>query len=162
MGRSCIVCSRSDRDDLERRLVAGEPVAAVARSVDIARSSLRRHAEAHLPAELAGLRDAGKRISTARATDRLEDLYARARAVLEHAEAEGRHPIALQAVRELRGFVELIAKLSGELDSKPDVVVNITSSSEWVAVQTVILTALDPYPDARLAVAEALAPLGAA
>jgi hypothetical protein len=108
------------------------------------------------------LREAGERIATARAQDRLEDLYGRARAVLESAEAEGRHPIALQAVRELRGIVELLARLTGELDSRPDVVVNITTTSEWIAVQTVILTALDPYPDARLAVAEALAPLGAA
>lgn len=162
MGRSCSVCTSEARDEVERALVADEPLAAISRRFGIGRDALRRHAMGHLPSELAGLREAGERIATARASDRLEDLYARARTVLDRAEAEGRHPIALQAVRELRGIVELLARLTGELDSRPDVVVNITASAEWVELQTVIVAALGPFPDARRAVAEAIAPLGAA
>jgi transposase-like protein len=162
MGRACTICSREDRDAIEQRLVSGERVRAVAREFGVGRDALMRHHAGHLPSDLVGLREAGERIATARAADRLEDLYRRANGVLEAAEAEGRHPIALQAVRELRGIVELLARLSGELESRPDVVVNITASSEWIELQTTILVALEPFPDARQALAAAIAPMAVA
>lgn len=161
MGRSCSVCAHADRDELERRLVAGDPIRAVARQTGVGRDALARHAASHLPSDLAALRDAGQRIETARALDRLEGLFAEGQEVLAAARAEGRHQVSLAAIRELRGVIELLARLTGELDERPDVVVNIASSAEWLQVQTVIVGALEPYPEARLAVAEALAPLGA-
>jgi hypothetical protein len=42
----------------------------------------------------------------------------------------------------------------GELQTQPTF--NIIMAPEWVEVRTVVLQALDPYPDARLAVAGAL------
>jgi hypothetical protein len=50
--------------------------------------------------------------------------------------------------------LELLGKLAGELQSAPQV--NILISPEWVRLRTLILEALEPYPDARLAVAGAL------
>jgi hypothetical protein len=138
------------------------PLQAIARSAGVGRDALRRHAASHLPGELAALREAGQKIEHARALDRLEQLFAEGNEVLAAARAEGRHQMSLVAIRELRAVVELIARLTGELDDRPDVVVNIASSAEWLQVQTVIVGALEPYPDARQAVAEALAPLGAA
>jgi hypothetical protein len=53
--------------------------------------------------------------------------------------------------------IELQAKLLGDLDERP--VINVLVSSEWVAVRTVLLEALSPYPDARAAVASRLVAL---
>ncbi len=61
---------------------------------------------------------------------------------------------ALGAIREARGCVELLGKLAGELQDAPTV--NVFVSAEWLEVQTVILTALEPHADARFAVADAL------
>ena len=62
----------------------------------------------------------------------------------------------MAAVRELRGLVELLAKITGELDERPSVTVNLTASPEWQHLQGVILAALARFPDAREAVAGAL------
>jgi phytoene/squalene synthetase len=63
-----------------------------------------------------------------------------------------------QAIRafhaEARRDLELLAKLMGELDERPQV--NILIAPQ---VQQVIIAALTPYPDARRAVVDALAPL---
>ena len=62
--------------------------------------------------------------------------------------------IALGAIREARGCVELLGKLAGELQD--GATVNVFISAEWQTVQTAILDALAPHPDARIAVAMAL------
>jgi len=57
-------------------------------------------------------------------------------------------------LRELRKSIELLARVSGELDDRP--VVNIVSLPQWVELRTLILTAIEPYPLAREAVVEVL------
>jgi hypothetical protein len=59
----------------------------------------------------------------------------------------------LGAIREARGNLELLAKLLGELDERP---VNVLLSPEWLNLRTVIVTALEPHPEARGAVLEAI------
>jgi hypothetical protein len=59
----------------------------------------------------------------------------------------------------MRQALETIARITGEIDERPTTVINLATSEEWIEVQTDILTALAPYPDARRAVAAALAPL---
>ena len=55
--------------------------------------------------------------------------------------------------------LELLAKLMGELDARP--VVNLVVSPEWLQVRATLLMVLSPYPEARIAVAGALAALDA-
>jgi len=62
--------------------------------------------------------------------------------------------LILKVSARLQGQLELVAKLIGELQQEGTV--NIILAPEWVEMRTVILTALVPYPDARLAVAHAL------
>ena len=50
--------------------------------------------------------------------------------------------------------IELQAKLIGELDDRPQV--NLLVAPQWLELRVQILAALQPYPEARLAVAEAL------
>ena len=90
----------------------------------------------------------------------VRSLQGRALAILDRAEKAGDLRTALGAIREARGNLELLAKLLGELNDAPQV--NILVNPEWVSVRGVLLGALGPYPDARAAVAGALASLGAA
>ena len=63
--------------------------------------------------------------------------------------------LVLKAANQLQRHLELIARLLGELQDQSAVNVLVVNP-EWLQVRTVILQALDPFPDARLAVAEAL------
>ena len=83
-------------------------------------------------------------------------LLARARAILDAAERSGKPATALAAIKESRAILETVARVTGELDTHPQVTVNVLGSPEWIEIQRVILTALRPYPDARWAVAAAL------
>jgi hypothetical protein len=87
---------------------------------------------------------------------RLQD---RAAGILDGAELSGDGRLALAAIREIRGIVELLAKMLGELDSAPNVSVEL--STDWAVIRAALLVALGPYPEARVAVAETLVGLGA-
>jgi hypothetical protein len=80
----------------------------------------------------------------------LRDLHSRVLGILERAEESGDLRAATGAIREARSMIELLAKLTGELDEKPEV--NIVLSPQWLAIRGAILDALEPFPEARIAV----------
>lgn len=67
----------------------------------------------------------------------------------------GRDPTtALKAIREAGRMVELCAKLTGDLDESTTV--NLVIAPQWITLQSTILMALAPHPEARSAVVAAL------
>jgi len=153
--RSCTVCSHPKREEIDRALVEGVSAAEISgRYRTLGERAVRRHRSNHLPAKLVM---AEKAAEVAEADDLLEqvgDLQRRALAILDRAEEAGELRTALSAIREARGNLELLAKLLGELDERP--VVNLNVSSEWLELRAVIVTALEPHPEAMSAVVGAL------
>jgi hypothetical protein len=86
--------------------------------------------------------------------EQVRDLQVRTFAILEAAEESKQHRTALSAIREARSNLELLAKLLGELDERP--VVNLNVSPEWLELRAVIVGALEPYTEARVAVLQAI------
>jgi hypothetical protein len=117
--------------------------------------AMERHNAAHLPAKLAKAAEAKEVVEARDLLSQVRELQSRARGILDKAEEAGDLRAALGAIREARGNLELLAKLLGELDESKNV--NVVLSPEWLNVRTVILGALVPYSEARLAVAGALA-----
>ena len=154
MPRSCTVCAHPRREGIDRALVGGASNRSVASLYDVSEAAVRRHKANHLPAKLV-LAQAAEEV--ARADDLLgqvQDLQAHTLAILEAAEGKKQHRTALSAIREARSNLELLAKLLGELDERP--VVNLNLSPEWLELRAVIVTALEPYSEARGAVLRAL------
>lgn len=154
MPRTCTVCPHPEREAIDAALVSGESTGKISgryRTID--ERALRRHRANHLPASLAKARDAEE---VSRADDLLSqvrDLQGRALDILEKAEAAGEMRTALGAIREARGNLELLAKLLGELDERP---VNVLVSPQWLELRAVIVAALQPHPDAREAILDAI------
>lgn len=93
----------------------------------------------------------------ARADDLLAqvcDLRDKALGILQKAETTNDLRAAVAAIREARGCVELLGKLAGQLKDAPTL--NLFVTAEWREVQGLILSALEPHPEARLAVASSL------
>jgi hypothetical protein len=68
---------------------------------------------------------------------------------------EGDRRTALLAIRTENKQLELMAKLTGQLNEAPQL--NILMNPEFMKLKSVILTTLAPYPDARLKLSERLA-----
>jgi hypothetical protein len=160
LGRSCTVCDHPEREAIERSLLEREPCISIAERTGLGRMALARHKRDHSPIWLARMTEAtGPTASSVR--ERIEALISRIETVMADAEGARRHTVVLSAARELRAALETVGRITGELDERPEMVVNVAASTEWHELQTAILSALAPFPEARRAVAGALAPLGA-
>jgi len=62
--------------------------------------------------------------------------------------------LVLKTAQQLTGQTQLLAKLLGQLDERPQI--NVLMAPEWLQVRAALLTALAPYAEARQAVAAAL------
>ena len=58
--------------------------------------------------------------------------------------------------REARGYVELMGKALDRIREAPPAQITIVNNPQWVELRTLIITALEPYPEARKAVVHAI------
>jgi len=154
MPRTCTICSHPDRKAIDAALVGREAYRHIAGRFGTSTGALQRHKSEHLPASLVRAREAEEVTQADNLLDQVRSLQKKTLGILDRAEAAGDLRTALAGVREARGCLELLAKLSGELDERAQV--NILVAPEWIALRGNILTALETYPEARRAVAEAL------
>lgn len=161
MTMTCTVCTHDDREAVDAALLSGTSLRDIARRYDLSKDAVARHRRGHLSPALATVQAQREADTGQTAAERVEGLYAKAHRILESAEAAGKASVSLSAIRELRSIVELLARLTGELDERPQVV-NVLTAPEWLVIRSALLQALAPHPEARQAVAGALAELEAA
>jgi hypothetical protein len=148
------VCDHLERHGIDEALVSGTPYRSVAKRFEVSESAVYRHKVDHLPAHLLKAREFEEVAQADDLLDQVRDLQTRALDILERAEKVGDLRIALAAISQARGNLELLGKLAGELDERP--VVNVLLSPQWVMIRTTMLEALSAYPEAHSAVAESL------
>ena len=160
MPRTCTVCAHADRPAIDRALVAGESCSTLsARYRTIGRMALERHKGAHLPAHLVRAQEVEDVRQALDVVKQLKAINGAALQVLTDARRQGDPDLALKAIDRIHKQIELQARLLGELDDRP--VVNVLVAPQWLGMRAALVEVLAPYPDARVAVAGALARLEA-
>ena len=155
MPRRCSVCTHPDRENIDEALVGATAISAIsAKYRDISEDALGRHKANHLPSKLVMAEKAKEVAQADSLLEQVRDLQGRALAILDQAEMSGDLRTALGAIREARGNLELLAKLLGELSDAPQV--NLNVSPEWLQIRAVIVTALEPHPEAKNSVLRAI------
>jgi hypothetical protein len=86
---------------------------------------------------------------------KVQRLEGEAERIKDKAEASNDLRTALAGIHELSRIIELLARVRGEIQDQTTV--NILINPQWIEVRTVILKALEPFQEARAAVAGALA-----
>lgn len=119
MPRTCTVCSHPAREAIDEALVEGVAFPALAAKYGVSKDALSRHKAKHLPAKLVMARAAEDVAQADSLLDQVRDLQARAHRILDKAEGAGDLRTALGAIREVRGNLELLARLLGELNEQP-------------------------------------------
>jgi len=148
------VCDHPQKHSIDETLITGAPYRSVAKRFGLSESAVYRHKTEHLSAHLSKAREAEEVAQADDLLDQVRDLQGRALDILGRAEKAGDLRTALAAISQARGNLELLGKLAGELDERP--VVNLNASPEWLELRAVIVAALKPYSDARVAVLRAL------
>jgi hypothetical protein len=154
MARTCSVCAHPDRDSIDIALVAGKPLRDIAGQHALSTSALHRHAQGHLPETVKAAYAVKEQSHAVELLGRVENLIYEAEGLLKHGKKEKQSKAWASGISELRKTIELLARVTGELDERP--VINFIAQPEWVEIRTLILSALDPFPEAREKVLDAL------
>src|ERR671923_397656 len=153
MPQRCSLCFHPDRDAIDRDLLAQRPYRHMAAHYGTSTGALQRHKE-HLPVALTQATAAEAIAHGDDLLAQVRGLQAKAERILSQAEASGKLTVALQAIREARGCLELLGKLMGELGGKTTV--NVWMAPEWLELRAALIEALAPFPQARQAVTSTL------
>ncbi len=155
MPRRCSVCQHPERHVVDVSLVQRDSYRTIADSFGLSESALKRHVKDHLP-ELLVKSSAAVEASDAdalvaelrRVADNLERLS-------EKAEKDEDYRTAIAGNVALLKRAELLGKVRQLINEAPTLELHM--HPEWVQLQALIVNAVRPYPEAREAVAKALA-----
>jgi hypothetical protein len=153
MSRACSLCRHSKVEQINAELARGLSNRDAARYFKVTKSAAHRHRE-HILGVLAKATEAKEVAGADRLLAEVEALRVRSMELLARAESAKDFRAAAALMREARSCLELLGRLAGELREAPTV--SLVISSEWTATRDAVLVALQPYPEAALAVAAAL------
>ncbi|PLS85350.1 MAG: hypothetical protein CYG60_13110 [Actinobacteria bacterium] len=154
MPRACTVCRHDRRHDVEVALVRRDALRDIARRFSVSKDALSRHAKEHLPDRLLKAQEHEDVREALDVVAQLKLINEASLTILKEARDEGEPGTALRAIDRIQRQIELQAKLLGNLDERP--AVNLYISTEWLELRAVIVSALEPHPDARNSVLRAL------
>lgn len=146
MPRKCKTCHHPKRQNIDKKLIEGISIRNIAKQFSLSPTSVHRH-KAHIPEILSKAKDIKEKAHSESLMEQISSLQARALNILSKTEQAEDWRAANGAIREVRGCLELLGKLAGEL--KEGQSVNIIVSPQWVRLRTSIIEALEPHPEAN-------------
>jgi hypothetical protein len=155
MPRVCTVCDHDEGHSINVALVQRDgSYRTLAARYGLSQTALKRHAADHLPALLVRAKGAVEVAEAGDLLSRIEALQGRTLALLEAMEDTDNYGARLGAIREARANLELIGRVTRELESGPTL--NLHLNAEWVELRATIVRALEAHPEARDSVLRAL------
>lgn len=122
--RVCTICGRPNRAEIDAALVDGVPLRDIAGRFNLSRSAVHRHQE-HIPRSLARAKQAREIAQASTLLGRVELLIHDCRAIAMKAQRAREWSAAVSALREVRGCLELLGQISGELRKEKEQGVNL-------------------------------------
>jgi hypothetical protein len=149
-GPTCSICKDPRVEEINRMIGENEKLADIARKLAVSQDALERHSNRCIIKALIATPNTKEVITGDNLLDQLQE--ARTRAI-----AAGDTKIygpPSSYLSEIRQQIKLWAELEGRLASQPQI--TIINNPEWVELRTVIVQALDPFPQAKEAVVNAI------
>lgn len=128
MPPKCQICCHPERAAIDRAIVENGSIRDIAGRFKVGRSSVDRHKK-HIPKILAKAKQAETVAESSTLLSRVEKLLARCESLFAKAEEAKEWGAAASAAREIRGSLELLAKLSGELKTGG---INVAITMNWI------------------------------
>jgi|SRR5215217_6122297 len=127
----------------------------IAQHYDVSKDAIGRHVSSgHISELLTLARDAETHARADTLLDRVETLQRRTEEALAKAEETENLFATFRGISEMRRNLELIGEVTKELNRTPTL--NLHMNPEYIAVRTAIVRAVEPYPEVRAAISQAM------
>lgn len=135
----CLACNSEHKSAIDDSLVRGESMRALSKQYGISPNALKAHKRDHITPALVKVRTARIAAGARTLISRIEELAAQNEANMALAIEAKNMTQALAASREYRESLVLLGKVTGEINDRPTVSVNVQQSSEWQAMRSAVL-----------------------
>jgi hypothetical protein len=165
---NCQVCAHEKRHQIDLGLICGVPRPTLAARFSVSVDSLARHAKAHVTASQAAAimtavqpsqidLEALTRSESEGLLSSLVTMRARLATIAQQAMEDGLPQVAIRAESATLANLELVSRLLGQLVNRSTIEhVHVSLQPEYLRLRQALVAALRPYPEAMLAVTEAL------
>jgi hypothetical protein len=152
----CAFCNYRDAAILEQQIATKHLTQAQAAAIiGCNKSTASRHMRNCVPKKIAEwTKPEAAKEETLNVVNALISSHAKTLEILEDSLAEGDRRTALMALQTEIRQLELNAKLTGQLNDAPQV--NFLLNPEFVKLKQILIKTLEPFPDARVRLSEAL------
>jgi len=119
MPQVCGICKHPEKHAIESAILRRVPLSRIASQVKASVFAMQRH-KGHMAANIvrAAPYEAGEALQAVSLLERVQGLIAEIREIAEKAKKDKQWNSALAALKETRGCLELLGKLSGELQAQ--------------------------------------------
>lgn len=119
MPQVCSVCKSPEKSAVENAILRRVPLSRIAEQTKLSVFAMQRH-KSHMAENIvrAAPYETGQALQAVSLLDRVQSLIAEIREIAEKAKKDKSWNCALAALRELRSCLELLGKLSGELQAQ--------------------------------------------
>jgi hypothetical protein len=165
-GPQCTVCAHRERAAIDLGIARGVSFTALARRYSLSASAVQRHGQNHLPPQLRAQLIAGPdlpidldKLRETESQSLLANLVAlrhRLFAALDTAEEYQDAGMLTRVASQLHANLELTGKLLGDLGVGTTNVMNVLILPQYIELRVALVQALSAFPEAKLAVAQAL------
>ena len=156
MPRTCTVCAHDEHHAINVDLLDRVPYRHIAARYSVSTGALQRHSKEHIPELLLKAYEAIERDDALDLAGELVRVKTDVHRLREKAEEEGDLRTALLGCDKALKALELQAKVEQLIQTQPTVNIALVEHPEWQRIEDVLTRALEPYPAARYAVADAL------
>lgn len=141
----CLVCAHPDRLEIDKALLEGSRTyRELEAQYGVSRSALSRHVtKGHIAAQVAKAHEAKQVSEACSLLEQVQELQSTANRILKDAESKKDLRGACQAIREVRSILELLAKMTGELQGE-GVTVNIVENPQFIEFKQVVTGVMCP------------------
>lgn len=112
MPRKSSIVMHPKKLEMEREYMEGQPVSEIARKYGVSADALYHHTEHNLSRQLVQAYQQKELNESMDILGGIEDLLKKTRRILDHAEKDKKHRLALSAIKEARGSYELLSKIA--------------------------------------------------
>jgi hypothetical protein len=154
MSLKCSVCTHKDCDKINEAILAGVSNRTIAAQYRLSSTAVQRHKTKHIPKHLSQAKTAVEEVRAESLLQYTRSLLKQVEEITTDAKTKKDYRTALMGIGRIKDIVELLMKVTGELDQKTEVNVNI--NIEFNRIQQAIFSELEPYPEVRMRIANLL------